>query len=222
MHSWLAAWSEFEALNALASYAFEHPVAAGTNAWPELLPPEHPPLYTATALGHPLLPGAVTNDVALGEQHRFFLISGSNMSGKSTLLRSVGINAVLAYAGAPVRARSLRLTPLVLGASLALTDSLAEGTSKFKAEVARLSALVAAGRQAPCSFWSTKFSPAPTPPIAARPPPPSCALCLRRAASAHSAPTTLRSPNSRRRPTAASICTWQSRPGRPPRLRLQA
>ena len=74
------------------------------------------------------------------------------MSGKSTLLRSIGINAVLARAGAPVHARSLRLTPLTLGASLALTDSLAEGTSKFKAEVARLSALVAAARQAPVLF----------------------------------------------------------------------
>ena len=148
MRGWLAAWSEFEALNALATYAFEHP----QYAWPELLPETHAPAFVAEALGHPLLAGAVTNDVALGEGSQFYLISGSNMSGKSTLLRSVGINAVLAYAGAPVRARALRLTPLVLGASLALTDSLAEGTSKFKAEVARLAALVAAARQAPVLF----------------------------------------------------------------------
>ncbi len=148
MHSWLAAWSEFEALNALATFAFEHP----DYTWPELLPETHAPAFTATQLGHPLLPGAITNDVSLGESQRFYLISGSNMSGKSTLLRSIGINAVLAYAGAPVHAHSLRLTPLLLGASLALTDSLAEGTSKFKAEVARLSALVAAGKQAPVLF----------------------------------------------------------------------
>ena len=140
MHEWLAAWAEFEALNAVATYAFEHP----EDAWPELLPADHAPTFAAEALGHPLLAGSVTNDVSLGAMTRFFLISGSNMSGKSTLLRSIGTNAVLAYAGAPVRAKSLRLTPLRLGASLALTDSLAEGRSKFLAEVERLSAIVAA------------------------------------------------------------------------------
>ncbi len=148
MRAWITAWADFEALNALATYAFEHP----QNAWPDLLPPTGSPTYQATQLGHPLLPGAVLNDVSLGTGPRFYLISGSNMSGKSTLLRSIGINAVLARAGAPVHATSLRLTPLTLGASLALTDSLAEGTSKFKAEVARLSALVAAARHAPVLF----------------------------------------------------------------------
>lgn len=139
MREWLAAWAEFEALNAVATYAFEHP----DDSWPELLAPDHSPTFAAEALGHPLLAGSVTNDVSLGEATRFFLISGSNMSGKSTLLRSIGTNAVLAYAGAPVRAKSLRLTSLRLGASLALTDSLAEGRSKFLAEVERLSSIVA-------------------------------------------------------------------------------
>ena len=139
MKEWLAAWSEFEALNAIAAYAFEHP----EDAWPELLPGDHAPMFEGVAVGHPLLAGSVTNDVSLGSETRFFLISGSNMSGKSTLLRSIGTNAVLAYAGAPVRAKSLRLTPLRLGASLALTDSLAEGRSQFRAEVERLSAIVA-------------------------------------------------------------------------------
>jgi DNA mismatch repair ATPase MutS len=74
------------------------------------------------------------------------------MSGKSTLLRSIGINAALAYAGAPVRAQSLRLTPLTLGASLALTDSLAEGRSKFLAEVERLSAIINSSAAAPTLF----------------------------------------------------------------------
>jgi dsDNA-specific endonuclease/ATPase MutS2 len=69
-------------------------------------------MYEARQLGHPLLANAVTNDVSLGLEARFYLVSGSNMSGKSTLLRSIGINAVLAYAGAPVRAQSLRITPL--------------------------------------------------------------------------------------------------------------
>jgi len=153
MRVWLAAWSEFEALNALATYAFENPVGEeNLNTWPELLPPTHPPLFEATALAHPLLAGAIPNDVALGTNTQFFLISGSNMSGKSTLLRAIGINAVLAYAGAPVRAATIRLTPLTLGASLALTDSLAEGRSKFKAEVARLSAIVHASDRTPVLF----------------------------------------------------------------------
>ena len=159
MRSWLAAWAEFEALNALATYAFEHPADGQHYAWPELLPAIHPPLYQARALAHPLIPAAIPNDVALGaapnqtpDQHPVYLISGSNMAGKSTLLRSIGINAVLAFAGAPVRAASLRLTPLTLGASLALTDSLAEGRSKFLAEVERLSATVHASASAPLLF----------------------------------------------------------------------
>jgi hypothetical protein len=169
MRSWLTAWAEFEALNALATYAFEHPVgelnSAGeaANAWPELLPPSQTPAYEARGLGHPLLPNAVTNQVSLGPASSetsltpspptsFYLVSGSNMAGKSTLLRSIGINAVLAYAGAPVRAASLRLTPLTLGASLALTDSLAEGRSKFLAEVERLHALLTASAASPLLF----------------------------------------------------------------------
>ena len=148
MRQWLAAWAEFEALNAIATYAFEHP----ENSWPELLPPSHAPLYEAHSLAHPLLAGAITNDISLGPAPRFYLISGSNMSGKSTLLRSIGVNAVLAYAGAPVRAQSLRLTPLALGASLALTDSLAEGRSKFLAEVERLSAILKASTSTPLLF----------------------------------------------------------------------
>src|ERR1022692_292579 len=68
----------------------------------------------ATDLGHPLVAAAkcVRNDVRLSNGKRVFLVSGSNMSGKSTLLRTVGVNAVLAMAGAPVRAQGLRLTPL--------------------------------------------------------------------------------------------------------------
>ena len=148
MKLWLVAWSEFEALNAIATYAFEHP----EDAWPELLPPSADAVYEAKGLGHPLLPAAVTNDISLGQDRRFYLISGSNMAGKSTLLRSVGINAVLAYAGAPVRAQSLRLTPVRIGASLALTDSLAEGKSKFLAEVQRLSAIVEQAKSYPVLF----------------------------------------------------------------------
>jgi DNA mismatch repair ATPase MutS len=162
MRQWLAAWAEFEALNALATYAFEHPAGDGQHTWPELLPPSHSPLYKARTLRHPILANAVPNDISLSTRNepdpqeetetRFYLISGSNMAGKSTLLRAIGVNAVLAYAGAPVRAQSLRLTPLTLGASLALIDSLAEGRSKFLAEVERLSAIVRASASAPLLF----------------------------------------------------------------------
>lgn len=148
MRSWLHAWSEFEALNALANYAYEHP----EYAWPELLPPKHLPHFCASALGHPLLPHAITNEVTLDSASRFYLISGSNMSGKSTLLRAMGINAVLAYTGAPVCAASLSLTPLIVGASIALTDSLAEGRSKFLAEVQRLAGILHAAHGAPVLF----------------------------------------------------------------------
>jgi DNA mismatch repair ATPase MutS len=84
----------------------------------------------------------VRNDVRLDTDHRLLVISGSNMSGKSTLLRTVGINAVLALAGAPVRAQSLRLSPLAIGATLRIQDSLQEGRSRFYAEVTRIRELV--------------------------------------------------------------------------------
>lgn len=148
MRLWLDAWAEFEALNALATYAFEHP----EDAWPELLPPTEPAIFEAQTLGHPLLPNGVRNDIALGPERSFFLISGSNMAGKSTLMRAIGVAAILAYAGAPVRAASLRLSPLAVGASIALVDSLAEGKSKFRAEVERLAEIVRVSDAAPVLF----------------------------------------------------------------------
>jgi DNA mismatch repair ATPase MutS len=84
----------------------------------------------------------VRNDVALGGATSVLMVSGSNMSGKSTLLRAVGTNAVLAQAGAPVRASRLRLSPLTLGATLRIRDSLQEGTSRFYAELVRLRDIV--------------------------------------------------------------------------------
>ena len=148
MAVWLDAWAEFETLNALATYAYEHP----EDAWPELLPAGATTVLEGVAVGHPLLEGAVRNDVSLGVDKSFYLISGSNMAGKSTLLRSIGINAVLAYAGAPVRAASLRLMPMRIGAALALTDSLPEGKSKFKAEVERLALIVTLSKTSPVLF----------------------------------------------------------------------
>jgi len=89
---------------------------------------------------HPLIPAsqAVRNDVRLGSAPQVLMVSGSNMSGKSTLLRTLGINVVLAQAGAPVRARRLRLTPLAVGASIKLSDSLQGGVSRFYAEILRI------------------------------------------------------------------------------------
>lgn len=146
LREWLAAWASFDALNAFATYAFEHP----ENTYPELLA-SPAPQFEATALTHPLLPDAIANDIALGAT-RFYLISGSNMAGKSTLLRSMGLAVVLARAGAPIPAQHCRLTPLALGASLTPTDSLAEGKSRFFAEVHRLQQILATARQSATLF----------------------------------------------------------------------
>ena len=138
---WLEAVAELEALSSLAGYAYEHP----EDALPEILDgrPGHAPLLDGDALRHPLLAEAVPNDVRLGgEGPRVLLVSGSNMSGKSTYLRTVGVNVVLALAGAPVRAARLRLTPLQPGATLRIQDSLQAGRSRFYAEITRLKELV--------------------------------------------------------------------------------
>ena len=131
---WLHAWAEFEALNALAAYSYENP----DHSFPEFTHGEA--CFEAQELGHPLLArsSCVLNDVDLNRECRFYVVSGSNMSGKSTLLRAIGLNAVLARAGAPVRARSLRLSELSVFASLSIVDSLLNGKSKFLAEVDRL------------------------------------------------------------------------------------
>jgi hypothetical protein len=134
LRSWLNAVGEIEALLSLASYSFEHP----DDPFPEFT--SGPACFEAGQLGHPLIPTAscVRNDVSVCGEARLLLISGSNMSGKSTLMRAVGINLVLAMAGAPVRAARLRLTPLQLGASIRINDSLREGSSRFYAEITRL------------------------------------------------------------------------------------
>ncbi len=136
---WLAAVAELEALSSLAGYSYEHP----NDPFPQLS--EQSPCFDGQGLGHPLLPESkcVRNDVSLSGDIQVLVVSGSNMSGKSTLLRTVGINAVLALAGAPVRARCLRIAPLALGASIRILDSLQGGTSRFYAEITRLRKLVA-------------------------------------------------------------------------------
>jgi DNA mismatch repair ATPase MutS len=150
VRGWLDVVGEFEAFGSLSAYRFEHPA----DVFPELLEPG-PAAYEGEALAHPLLPAAraVRNNVRLSGETRLLVVSGSNMSGKSTLLRTVGINAVLAYAGAPVRAARLRLTPLAPGATLRIQDSLQEGRSRFFAEITRIRGLADVARgQTPLLF----------------------------------------------------------------------
>jgi MutS domain V len=134
VRAWLKAIGEVEALLSLAAYSYEHP----SDPFPEFL--EGPPCFHAEQLGHPLIPAAkcVRNDISVCDETKVLLISGSNMSGKSTLMRAVGVSTVLAMAGAPVRAQRLQLTPLQIGASILINDSLQEGNSRFYAEITRL------------------------------------------------------------------------------------
>jgi hypothetical protein len=135
---WLSAVGEFEALNSFAAYSFEHP----NDPFPEVT--DNDVCFDGEGLGHPLLSEKVNvrTDLKLGQQPDVLIVSGSNMSGKSTLLRTVGVNTVLALAGAPVRARRLRLSPLQIGASIRIQDSLQAGASKFYAEITRLRQIV--------------------------------------------------------------------------------
>jgi hypothetical protein len=131
---WIEAAGQFEALLSLASFAYEHP----SFTVPEIV--GDGPLFDARDLGHPLIPTScrVTNDLRLDTSLRLLVISGSNMSGKSTMLRSAGVAAVLAQTGSVVCASSLRIAPLAVGASIRIHDSLQEGSSRFYAEILRL------------------------------------------------------------------------------------
>jgi hypothetical protein len=154
---WLSAVGQFEALCALAAHSYENP----DDPFPEVV--TGPPCYEGEALGHPTIPNArcVRNDIKLGGELRVLVVSGSNMSGKSTFLRTVGINAVLALAGATVRARRLRLTPLAVGATLRIQDSLQAGRSRFYAEILRVRQVVdlARGLTSPVTLTVTTKSP---------------------------------------------------------------
>lgn len=149
VRAWLRAIGEIEALLSLSTYSYEHP----GDPFPELV--EGAPCFDAKDVQHPLIPSrtCIPNDISLSSTSRVLLVSGSNMSGKSTLLRTVGINVVLAMAGAPVRAQGLRLTPLQVGASIRINDSLQEGSSRFYSEITRLRKLFdAAGGGLPLLF----------------------------------------------------------------------
>jgi hypothetical protein len=153
IRGWLAAVGEFEALAALAGYAWEHPADVLPEFTEErgFFPLQRaktglagdPGVFEAEGLAHPLLAAgkAVGNDLMLGRAPQLMVISGPNMAGKSTFLRGVGLNAVLAQCGAPVRARRMKLSPLAVGASICVLDSLQGGVSRFYAEIQRLKVL---------------------------------------------------------------------------------
>ncbi|HEY3458185.1 MAG TPA: hypothetical protein VGK64_26630 [Bryobacteraceae bacterium] len=148
--AWIRGTGEFEALSSFAALAFER----GEWSFPELTLDAHA-LFEAEEMRHPLLPHrkCVPNDVALNAGVRLFLVSGSNMSGKSTLLRSIGLNCALAWAGAPVAAARLRIAPVRLGASIRTADSLQDNRSRFLAEILRIRQIVALVQQgAPVLF----------------------------------------------------------------------
>jgi DNA mismatch repair ATPase MutS len=139
---WLAALGQIEALAAIATLLFDNPRWVFPTLWDQ-------PVLSAHDLGHPLLPQHVRvgNDVTLGPPGDFLLITGSNMSGKSTLLRSIGVNAVLAQAGGPVCAAEMQLGSLSLATSMRVQDSLEQGVSYFMAELQRLKLIVELAEQ---------------------------------------------------------------------------
>jgi DNA mismatch repair ATPase MutS len=143
LRGWLAALGEIEALAALASLSHDHP------DWCFPTPAARVQL-DARGLGHPLLrpAAAVRNDVQVGPAGTFLLVTGSNMSGKSTLLRAIALNCVLGGAGAPACARELVLPDVRLHTSIRVQDSLEQGVSLFMAELLALARIVRAARAA--------------------------------------------------------------------------
>ncbi len=146
--TWVEVLAELEALASLAHFSRDNPsyvfpAVEGTRA-----------TFDAEALGHPLLApqSIVANDVALSAPVRAYLVSGSNMAGKSTLLRAMGLNAVLAQAGAPVCAARLRMGPMAICTSMSIHDSLSEGISLFMAELHRIKRVVDCCRERPSLF----------------------------------------------------------------------
>jgi DNA mismatch repair ATPase MutS len=131
---WLETVGELEALAALGGYTYEHPA----DVFPEFV--DRAPCFEAKGLAHPLIPRerAIANDLQLNHALQLMIVSGPNMAGKSTFLRGIGVNAVLAQSGAPVRAVSLQLSPLAVTASICVLDSLEGGISRFYAEINRL------------------------------------------------------------------------------------
>jgi hypothetical protein len=139
---WLDAWHRLDALCSLAGFAYLHPGYAFT----EFLPvgAETEPILQASDLGHPLIPEGqrVGNDLTIPRLGEVLLITGSNMSGKSTWLKTLGVNLCLGYAGGPACAAALRLQPLRLHTCMRISDSITDGFSYFYAEVKCLRSLL--------------------------------------------------------------------------------
>jgi len=137
VRAWLDAVGTFEAICSLSAFAYEHP----EYPFPEMV--SEGPILEAENLAHPLLPSSrrIGNDLAIGTTPALLLVSGSNMSGKSTLMRAVGLNVVLALAGGPVCARKLRVSTLAVATAMRQADSLHDGVSAFYAEIRRLQAI---------------------------------------------------------------------------------
>jgi len=149
VEAWLEALGDTEAVSALACLAHDHP----DWTFPEVLETSEQTgaVLHARGLGHPLLEprACVRNDVEIGPPGTFLLITGSNMSGKSTLLRAIGANVVLAGAGGPACAEALELPRVRLHTSMTVVDSLEDGVSRFMAELLRVRLIVGAAREAP-------------------------------------------------------------------------
>lgn len=144
MANWLESLGQFEALLCFARYYYENPDHTFA-----VLKPRSGALLEAEAMGHPLLnrTSCIKCDLRLGAQEtQLVMVSGSNMSGKSTLLRAVGVNSVLALAGAPVRAARFHISPLQIGCAIVVHDSLLQSKSRFQAEVERLKLIIALSR----------------------------------------------------------------------------
>lgn len=137
LRQWFQALGELEALSSLASFASDNP----DFCWPEL---SEDVGFEAESLAHPLLGShaRVPNDVEALEPGTGLLVTGSNMSGKSTLLRAMGINVVLALCGAPVCAKRLKLCPMAVRTSMRISDSLHQGVSHFYAELRTLKSVL--------------------------------------------------------------------------------
>jgi DNA mismatch repair ATPase MutS len=145
LREWFAILGEVDALAAIGSLAHDNPEWTFPRVSPDA------DRVAARGLGHPLLPDAqrVVNDVEVGPPGSLLLVTGSNMSGKSTLLRSIGVNVVLAQMGAPVCAEDLSMPPLAVYTSMRVQDSLEAGVSYFMAALQRLKFIVEAARRSP-------------------------------------------------------------------------
>lgn len=135
---WLEAVGEFDALCSLGTFAYNHP----EYAYPTVT--DTPFCFIATGMGHPLMPESrcVKNDATIPSRPYFLIITGANMAGKSTYLRTIGVNYLLACIGAPVCCRSLTLCPNRLVTSLRTSDSLSDNESYFFAELKRLKRII--------------------------------------------------------------------------------